>query len=177
MTIALQATPGPDAPVPAAAPDSRALRNALGQFATGITVVTTRAGSGAFVGLTVNSFSALSLEPPLILWSLRCSSPSLPVFEAVDRFVVNVLAEAQVEVSRRFASPQADKFEGVAHAENAWGLPLLHGASAWFECRTVSRQIAGDHCLFIAEVERFTLSEAAPLLFHAGGYFALGSRL
>lgn len=177
MNVALQASLSPDAVAPAAAPDSRALRSALGQFATGITVVTTRAPGGAFVGLTVNSFSALSLEPPLILWSLRCSSPSLPVFEAVDRFVVNVLAEAQVEVSRRFASPQADKFEGVAHAENAWGLPLLHGASAWFECRTVSRQIAGDHCLFIAEVERFTLSEAAPLLFHAGGYFALGSRL
>ncbi|MDP2448858.1 MAG: flavin reductase family protein [Polaromonas sp.] len=177
MTIALQATPGPDALVRAAAPDSRALRTALGQFATGITVVTTRACSGPFVGLTVNSFSALSLEPPLILWSLRCSSPSLPVFEEADRFVVNVLAEAQVEVSRRFASPQADKFEGVPHAENTWGLPLLHGASAWFECRTVSRQIAGDHCLFIAEVERFTLSEAAPLLFHAGAYFALGSRL
>lgn len=177
MNVALQATPGPDAPVRVAAPDSRTLRIALGQFATGITVVTTRAGSGSLVGLTVNSFSALSLEPPLILWSLRCSSPSLPVFEEAERFVVNVLAEAQVEVSRRFSSPQADKFEGVPHAENAWGLPLLHGASAWFECRTVSRQIAGDHCLFIAEVERFTLSEAAPLLFHAGGYFALGSRL
>jgi flavin reductase (DIM6/NTAB) family NADH-FMN oxidoreductase RutF len=177
MNVALQASLSPDAVAPAAAPDSRALRSALGQFATGVTVVTTRAPGGAFVGLTVNSFSALSLEPPLILWSLRCSSPSLPVFEAADRFVVNVLAEAQVEVSRRFASPQADKFEGVPHAENAWGLPLLHGASAWFECRTVSRQIAGDHCLFIAEVERFTLSEAAPLLFHAGGYFALGSRL
>lgn len=177
MNVALQASLSPDAVAPAAAPDSRALRSALGQFATGVTVVTTRAPGGAFVGLTVNSFSALSLEPPLILWSLRCSSPSLPVFETVDRFVVNVLAEAQVEVSRRFASPQADKFEGAPHAENAWGLPLLHGASAWFECRTVSRQIAGDHCLFIAEVERFTLSDAAPLLFHAGGYFALGSRL
>lgn len=161
----------------ASALDSRALRTALGQFATGITVVTTRGAEGAFVGLTVNSFSALSLEPPLIVWSLRCSSPSLPVFEHAERFVVNVLAEAQVEVSRRFALPLADKFDGVAHAENAWGLPLLHGAAAWFECRTVSRQVAGDHCLFIAEVERFTLSEAAPLLFHAGGYFALGSRL
>ena len=157
--------------------DSRALRTALGQFATGITVVTTRAAEGALVGLTVNSFSALSLDPPLVLWSLRCSSPSLPVFEGAERFVVNVLAEAQVEVSRRFALPIADKFEGVPHAENAWGLPLLHGAAAWFECRTVSRQLAGDHCLFIAEVERFTLSEAAPLVFHSGGYFALGSRL
>lgn len=177
MNAALQAPMDPAAPDPTPVLDSRVLRTALGQFATGITVVTTRADSGQFVGLTVNSFSALSLEPPLILWSLRVSSPSLPVFEAADRFVVNVLAEAQVEVSRRFALPQADKFDGVPHAENAWGLPLLHGAAAWFECRTVSRQMAGDHCLFIAEVERFTLSEAAPLLFHAGGYFALGSRL
>lgn len=176
MNAALQAMPLPAAGL-AVPMDSRMLRSALGQFATGITVVTTRAVDGPFVGLTVNSFSALSLEPPLILWSLRCSSPSLPVFEGAERFVVNVLAEAQVEVSRRFALPLADKFEGVAHAENAWGLPLLHGAAAWFECRTVSRQVAGDHCLFIAEVERYTLSEAAPLLFHAGGYFALGSRL
>ena len=159
------------------APDGRALRTALGQFATGITVVTARAPGGAFVGLTVNSFSALSLEPALVLWSLRCSSPSLPVFQASARFVVNVLAEAQVEVSRRFASPVADKFDGVAHAESTSGLPLLHGAAAWFECRTVSQQMAGDHCLFIAEVERFTASDLAPLLFHAGGYFALGSRL
>jgi flavin reductase (DIM6/NTAB) family NADH-FMN oxidoreductase RutF len=172
MNAALQAIPTTASPL-----DSRALRTALGQFATGITVVTTRAADASFVGLTVNSFSALSLEPPLILWSLRCNSPSLPVFESAERFVVNVLAEAQVEVSRRFALPIADKFDGVAHAENAWGQPLIHGAAAWFECRTVSRQKAGDHHLFIAEVERFTLSEAAPLLFHAGGYFALGSRL
>ena len=172
MNAALQAVPPVVAPV-----DTRALRTALGQFATGITVVSTRAADGALVGLTVNSFSALSLEPPLILWSLRRNSPSLPVFDAAERFVVNVLAEAQVEVSRRFALPLADKFEGVAHAENAWGQPLIHGAAAWFECRTVSRQVAGDHHLFIAEVERYTLSEAAPLLFHAGGYFALGSRL
>lgn len=177
MNLALQATGDPDALARTAPPDGRLMRSALGQFATGITVVTARAADGRFVGLTVNSFSALSLEPPLILWSLRANSPSLPVFELAERFVVNVLAEAQVEVSRRFASPQADKFDGIAHAENQWGLPLLHGASAWFECRMVSRQMAGDHCLFIAEVERFTASEVAPLLFHAGGYFALGSRL
>ena len=113
----------------------------------------------------------------MVSWNVIRGSRAHATISRARRFVVNVLAEAQVEVSRRFASPQADKFEGVPHAENAWGLPLLHGASAWFECRTVSRQIAGDHCLFIAEVERFTLSEAAPLLFHAGGYFALGSRL
>lgn len=176
MKADLQAVLPPDADT-RAAPDSRGLRTALGQFATGITVVTTRTPTGGFVGLTVNSFSALSLEPPLVLWSLRCTSPSLPVFQGAQRFVVNVLAEAQVEVSRRFAAPLPDKFDGVAHAESATGLPLLHGAAAWFECRTVSQQMAGDHCLFIAEVERFTTSELAPLLFHAGGYFALGSRL
>ena len=176
MKAALQAI-APPVPDNRAVPDSRGLRTALGQFATGITVVTTRASTGGFVGLTVNSFSALSLQPPLVLWSLRCTSPSLPVFQGAERFVVNVLAEAQVEVSRRFASPLPDKFDGVAHAESTTGLPLLHGAAAWFECRTVSQQMAGDHCLFIAEVERFTASELAPLLFHAGGYFALGSRL
>ena len=157
--------------------DVQALRKTLGQFATGVTVIAARAADGALVGLTANSFGALSLDPPLIVWALRKSSPSLPVFEGNDQFVVSVLAEEQVEVSRRFASHAPNKFDGVAHALNEHGVPLIHGATAWFECRTVSRQIAGDHCLFIAEVERFTSADAAPLLFHAGGYFALGSRL
>jgi 4-hydroxyphenylacetate 3-hydroxylase, reductase component len=157
--------------------DPRALRNTLGQFATGVTVITTVGPDGAFVGLTANSFSALSLDPPLILWSLRRASPSLAAFEAEDRFVINVLSEAQVDISRRFASPVPDKFDGVPHAESADGMPLLHGAAAWFECRTVTRQQAGDHMLFIAQVERFASADLTPLIFHAGGYFALGSRL
>jgi flavin reductase (DIM6/NTAB) family NADH-FMN oxidoreductase RutF len=157
--------------------DIRELRKALGQFGTGVTVISTRSVDGNLVGLTANSFGALSLDPPLITWALRTSSSSLGVFDTAPRFVVNVLAEAQVDVSRRFASSEPNKFEGVAYAQSRHGLPLLHGATAWFECRTVSRQIAGDHCLFIAEVERFTSSDAAPLLFHAGGYFTLGSRL
>ncbi|MEY4883928.1 MAG: hypothetical protein RIS34_1782 [Pseudomonadota bacterium] len=157
--------------------DSVALRKVLGQFATGVTVVTARAPDGSFVGLTANSFSALSLEPPLIVWSLRLNSASLPVFQQTARFVVNVLTDAQVETSRLFASGAPNKFEAVAHAENQDGTPLLHGAAAWFECRQLSHQTAGDHCLFIAEVERFSSADAAPLLFHAGGYFTLGSRL
>jgi flavin reductase (DIM6/NTAB) family NADH-FMN oxidoreductase RutF len=166
------------APAPAQAPlDTKALRNCLGQMATGITVITTRAAGGTLVGLTANSFGALSLDPPLIIWSLRSVSPTLPVFQQQERFVVNILAEAQTDISRQFASGQADKFDGVAYALNAHGVPLLHGASAWFECRTVSQQIAGDHCLFIAQVECFSQSDAAPLLFHGGGYFGLGSRL
>lgn len=157
--------------------DSRALRLALGQFATGVTVITTRSDNGMFVGLTANSFGALSLDPPLITWALRLNSSSLPVFQRHARFVVNVLTQAQVETSRLFASSVADKFSLVAHAENQDGLPYLHGAAAWFECRRLSHQIAGDHCLFIAQVERYTYAESAPLLFHAGSYFALGSRL
>ena len=157
--------------------DVKALRHCLGQFGTGVTVVATRAADGHLVGLTANSFGALSLDPPLITWALRVSSPSLPAFDAAERFVVSVLAEAQVEVSRQFASHGKNKFDGIDYAQNQHGLPMIHGAAAWFECRMVSRQIAGDHCLFIAEVESFTTADTAPLLFHAGGYFALGSRL
>ncbi len=167
----------PDAAsLPTVSPE-RALRSALGQFATGVTVVTTRAADGRFVGLTANSFSALSLDPPLIVWSLRLSSSNLPVFQSSERFVVNVLTEAQVETSRLFASSASDKFSRVAHAENQHGMPFLHGAAAWFECRLLSQQAGGDHCLFVAEVEHFSNSDSAPLLFHAGAYFALGSRL
>jgi len=166
-----------DEPGARALRDVRELRSALGQFATGVTVVTTRSEQGEFIGLTANSFGALSLDPPLIQWSLRLASASLAVFQRTERFVVNVLTDAQVETSRLFASAEPDKFSAVAHAENQHGLPFLHGAAAWFECRQLSHQPAGDHCLFIAEVERFTHSQEPPLLFHAGAYFTLGSRL
>lgn len=156
--------------------DPRQLRQVLGQFATGITVIAARAADGDLVGLTANSFGALSLDPPLITWALRLNSSNLPVFQATDRFVVNVLAEAQVEVSRRFASSAGNKFDGIAFALGQSGLPLIHGAAAWFECRTVSQQIVGDHCLFIAAVETFARSESPPLIFHSGGYFTLGSK-
>ncbi len=156
--------------------DPRQLRQVLGQFATGITVIATQSADGDFVGLTANSFGALSLDPPLITWALRLNSSNLPVFQAAEQFVVNVLAEAQVEVSRRFASSTGNKFEGVSFALGQSGLPLIHGAAAWFECRTVSQQIVGDHCLFIAAVETFARSESPPLIFHGGGYFALGSK-
>ena len=173
MTDASNLAPAPDG----VARDVRALRAALGQFATGVTVVTTRSADGAFVGLTANSFGALSLDPPLISWALRRNSASLPVFLASPRFVVNVLTDAQVDISRLFASSTPDKFVQVAHAENQDGMPYLHGAAAWFECHLVSHQDAGDHCLFIAEVEPYKHGDDAPLLFHSGAYFARGSRL
>ena len=96
--------------------DPRQLRQVLGQFATGITVIATRSGDGDLVGLTANSLGALSLDPTLITWALRLNSLNLPVFQIAERFVVNVLAEAQVEVSRRFASSAGNKFDGIPFA-------------------------------------------------------------
>ncbi len=159
------------------ADQTQALRHALGQFATGVTVITTRSQAGALVGLTANSFSALSLEPPLIVWSLRLSSSSLSVFQQAPRFVVNVLTHAQLHTSQHFATSQPKRFDITGHVENEHGLPVLRGSAAHFECRLVSHQIAGDHCLFIAEVERFSSAGAPPLLFHGGNFFTLGKAL
>ena len=155
----------------------RELRTALGQFATGVTVIATRAPDGRLVGVTANSFGALSLQPPLVVWALRTTSANLAAFIAAGRFVVSVLAEEQVDVSRTFATHSDNKFEGVSYALNQHDMPLLHGACAWFECKTVSHQTAGDHCLFIAEIENYSATDVTPLVFHAGHYAALGSRL
>jgi flavin reductase (DIM6/NTAB) family NADH-FMN oxidoreductase RutF len=158
--------------------DSRLLRDALGRFATGVTLATCRGLDGRAVGLTVNSFNALSLEPALVLWSLRLQSPSLPDFDAAPMFAINVLAEGQVELSRRFAaSTMAARFdEGLWHA-GLGGAPLLGGCAAHFECETVSRQDAGDHRLYIGRVLRLQSQPVPPLVFHAGHYHLLGEVL
>lgn len=160
-----------------AAPNPRALRTALGRYTTGVTIVTCRDGAGGPVGLTANSFASLSLEPPLVLWSLRTVSPSLPAFVAARRFAVNVLAEAQVDLARRFAAPAADKFDEGAWSDGVHGVPLLAGCAALFECETVSHQTAGDHELFIGRVLRFDEAPLPPLLFQAGHYRLLGEVL
>ena len=107
--------------------DSRHLRTALGRFATGVTFVTCADADGRFVGLTANSFNSLSLNPPLVLWSLRETSPNLAAFTAATRFAVNVLAEAQVDLSRRFAAPVQDRFSEGAWALGEQGAPVLAG--------------------------------------------------
>jgi 4-hydroxyphenylacetate 3-hydroxylase, reductase component len=161
--------------------DPRHLRNALGRFTTGVTIVTCVDAQGRWVGLTANSFNALSLAPPLVLWSLRHASPALPAFRGAARFAVNVLAEAQVELSRRFASSSADG-QLDRFAEGAWalgeqGAPVLAGCAAVFECATASHQAAGDHELFIGEVLACTEAALPPLLFQAGHYRLLGEVL
>lgn len=165
------------APVASAELQPPLLRAALGRFATGVTIVGCRGADGGPVGLTANSFSALSLQPPLVLWSLRSASPNLQAFLAASHFAVNVLAENQVELSRRFASPLADKFAEGLWAEGLGGAPLLAGCAAVFECVQVSAQPAGDHMLFIGQVLRLTEAALAPLVFQSGHYRMLGEIL
>lgn len=164
-------------PATESALEPRALRATLGAFATGVTVVTCRSQDGQAVGLTVNSFNALSLDPPLVLWSLRLASPSLGAFDAADHFAINVLAEGQVELSRRFAAAMAGKFDEGSWHDGLHGLPLLSGCAATFECERVSRQDAGDHRLYIGRVLRHLWQPVPPLLFHRGHYHLLGEVL
>ncbi|HET9978093.1 MAG TPA: flavin reductase family protein [Burkholderiaceae bacterium] len=157
--------------------DPKSLRAALGGFATGVALVTCRDAAGRPVGLTVNSFNALSLDPPLVLWSLRLASPSLAAFDAAPQFAINVLSEGQVELSRRFASALPAKFEqGVWH-EGYGGAPLLAGACVQFECERVDAQTAGDHRLYIGRVRQLQAQPVPPLVFHGGHYHLLGEVL
>jgi flavin reductase (DIM6/NTAB) family NADH-FMN oxidoreductase RutF len=157
--------------------DTRDFRNALGMFPTGVAIVTTRANSGAFVGLTINSFSSLSLDPPLVLWSLNTRSPSVAAFERATHFAINILCESQVEMSRRFASSQvANKFSGVDIDAGLADVPLIRGSVAHIECRAHARHEGGDHLLFIGHVERFFYDRTRrPLVFHGGRYCGAGN--
>lgn len=153
------------------------LRGALGRFATGVTIVTCRDAGGARVGLTANSFAALSLDPPLVLWSLRRESASLAAFVQARHFAINVLAESQIGLSRRFASREPDKFAEGLWSDGHGGAPVLGGCTAVFECEQQAQQQAGDHMLFIGRVLRLSDTPLAPLVFHAGRYHLLGEIL
>ena len=164
-------------PADAGAIDSRSLRAALGSFATGVTVVACRGEDGLPFGLTVNSFNALSLDPPLVLWSLRLASPSLAAFDAARHFAINVLGEGQVDVSRRFASPIDQKFDEGQWHEGLHRVPLLGGCAAVFECEQLSQQTAGDHRLYIGRVLKMQCQAVPPLVYHGGHYHLLGEVL
>ena len=150
--------------------DPRAFRNALGMFATGVTVVTTRDGGGRRYGMTVNSFSAVSLDPPLVLWSLSRTNPNAAVFTTADHFAVNVLAVGQIELSKRFARPSVDKFAGVTVNDGLGGVPLLEATAASFECRRHAILDGGDHHLLLGRVLRFEHRGVPTLVFCQGRY-------
>lgn len=157
--------------------DDAAFRRALGQFATGVTIITTRTTDGHPIGFTASSFNSVSLDPPLVLWSLAKRSASMPVFRANSHYVVNVLAASQLDLCRRFASVKGDRFEGVSHEAGDTGMPVLEGALAWFECHNRSRYDEGDHVIFVGEVERCGVrgdaAEVGPLVFQSGLFHRL----
>jgi len=152
--------------------DAPAFRTALGRFATGVTIVTTRAPDGSPIGLTVSSFNAVSLAPPLVLWSLSRRAGSLAVFESCQRYVVNVLAADQIKLARRFAAgTAAQRFAGVDVCDAPNGaLRLAAPGAAWFACYNRSRYVEGDHVIFVGEVEHCSHSKAPPLVYHAGDF-------
>ena len=151
--------------------DSRALRNALGRFATGIAVVTAIDPDGHPIGLTVNSFSAVSLTPPLVLWCLDNGSHNLEAFRRASHHAITILAADQQELSNRFATWPTDRFAGLPWQPGLGGAPLLPGACASFEVANETAHLAGDHTVFIGRVERFTEApDRAPLLYFGGGY-------
>ena len=148
----------------------RELRNALGSFGTGVTIITTRTKSGYMTGMTANSFTSVSLNPPLVLWSSSLYANSLPAFQESSHFVVNILAHDQIELSNKFAKSIEDKFNDVDHIIPESGAPVLIGSAAHFECRNEFRHYGGDHIIFIGHVERFAYTDKPTLLFCRGKY-------
>ncbi len=141
-------------------------------FATGVTIVTARATNGTLVGLTANSFNSVSLDPPLVLWSLARSAASMAALRTGSHYAVNILAAAQKSLAERFASKNVDRWRDVAYTEGIGGAPVLVGAAASFECFNRSRYDEGDHVIFVGEVERCShRAGASPLLFHGGRFY------
>ncbi len=158
-------------------PDPRLFRQALGRFSTGVTVVTTRAQDGRREGMTANSFSAVSLDPPLILWSIRNEAPSLPAFLDSGVFAVNILSQEQAALSHRFATPQPDKFAEVTCSEGHGGCPILESTLALFECSLEQAIPAGDHMILLGRVVRATFDDTASPLLFSGGRYAVAAPL
>lgn len=154
--------------------DTRSFRNALGSFATGVAVVTARDHTNTPIGLTINSFTSVSLDPPFVLWSLNLSSSLLDSFRHCEHYAINILAADQAPLSQRFATPSknrmGDKFSGLDFCSGYSDAPLLPDCCAWFECRNETQHAGGDHLIFIGRVERFHLAQRPPLLFHTGQY-------
>ncbi len=153
--------------------DSAQFRQALSQFATGVTVITTRLSDGSFRGLTASSFNTVSLCPPLVLWSLGSNAKSLPIFSGNSHYVVNVLGAQQAHLAHLFSRRTPDPFQQVEYELSRTGHPILKGVAAWFECHNRSRYPEGDHVIFVGEVEQCASTPQAPLIFHNGQFGCL----
>lgn len=150
--------------------DSAEFRNALGRFATGVTIVTTADTAGRRYGVTANSYNSVSLDPPLVLWSLARASGSMAAFQAADAFAVHILGMHQEDLARHFAARSEDRFAGLDTRTGHGGVPLFDDCVAHFECVTENRFEGGDHTIFLGRVVRFEACDHEPLLFHRGGF-------
>lgn len=150
--------------------DAKEFRRCLGNFATGVTVITAQADDGGKVGITANSFNSVSLDPPLILWSIVKESSSYPIFEQASHFAVNVLAADQIDLSNHFARPSDDKFVDVEHSEGEGKALLLPNTAANFQCENHQILDGGDHWIMIGKVVKFENHGRSPLLYVQGSY-------
>jgi flavin reductase (DIM6/NTAB) family NADH-FMN oxidoreductase RutF len=150
--------------------DPRDFRNALGTFATGVTIITAVAADGKPYGLTCNSFASVSLNPPLVLWSLGMFSQGLGIFQDASHFAVNVLGASQQALAKKFAKSSEDKFAGVKWTPGLGNAPVLADSVANFQCRAAGRYYGGDHVIFLGAVEAYSYNRQEPLLFAHGGY-------
>jgi flavin reductase (DIM6/NTAB) family NADH-FMN oxidoreductase RutF len=148
--------------------DTREFRNALGNFATGVTIVTACGKDGRLAGVTASSFNSVSLDPPLVLWSLTKESPSLKIMEEASHFCVHVLSAEQSELGMKFAKAGDDKFAGVTYLEGLGGAPMFENCLANFQCRNVVHHEGGDHVIIVGEVEAFDVHQGEPLIFFRG---------
>ncbi|HLR78237.1 MAG TPA: flavin reductase family protein [Burkholderiaceae bacterium] len=149
-------------------------RSVVGRFPTGVTVITTETSTDSSpVGLTISSFHSLSLDPPLVLWTLTKKASSLTHFRKADRYVVHILSAEQIDLAQRFArGPQADRFRDVGLTRAPGGTIMLDDSrtAAWLECCNVTQHEAGDHFIFVGQVERCQFQPVAPLVYHAGAF-------
>lgn len=150
--------------------DTLHFRQALSQFATGVTVITTRLGDGSFRGLTASSFNSVSLDPPLVLWSLANGANSLPIFSGNSHYVINVLNAEQAQLAKLFSTRGENPFVHVEYELSRTGQPIIKGAVAWFECHNRSQYPEGDHVIFVGEVEDCAFAPQPPLVFHGGQF-------
>ncbi len=156
--------------------DAAQFRQALSQFATGVTVITTRLADGSFRGLTASSFNSVSLDPPLVLWSLGNGANSLPIFSGNSHYVINVLGADQAHLATRFSRRSDNPFGDIEYELSRTGQPILKGVSAWFECHNRSRYPEGDHVIFVGEVEHCSAHPQPGLVFHAGQFSSTQTR-
>ncbi|WP_339503321.1 p-hydroxyphenylacetate 3-hydroxylase reductase component [Pseudomonas silesiensis] len=150
--------------------DTRAFRRALGNFATGVTVVTATGPDGRQVGVTANSFNSVSLDPPLVLWSIDKRSSSHEVFEEASHFAVNILAADQIDLSNNFARPKDDRFAGIDYETGVGGSPVFVDCAARFHCEKYQQLDGGDHWILVGKVLASDDLGRAPLLYHQGAY-------